>query len=261
MLFTRNAVHSAKVQKRVIGALLMREIITRYGRHNFGFLWMLLEPIIFTLGVVLLWSLMHRTSALKVDVAPFAVTGYSCLLLWRTCTFRGIKSIESNLSLLHHRPVKIIDIFITRMLLEVSGVTASFTLVVITMITFGFMEAPFDVGLLLLGWILMAWLSAATGVVLGCLSEFTDVVERLWHPISYFMLPVSGVFFLVDWLPRNFQSFVLLFPIVHPVEMVRAGHWGGANYHYDISYITVWCLALTLFALILMAHPKLKNLV
>ena len=30
---------SLLIQKRVIGALLMREIITRYGRNNIGFLW------------------------------------------------------------------------------------------------------------------------------------------------------------------------------------------------------------------------------
>lgn len=30
---------SFQIQLRVVGALLMREILTRYGRHNIGFLW------------------------------------------------------------------------------------------------------------------------------------------------------------------------------------------------------------------------------
>ena len=30
---------SLGIQKNVIGALIMREIITRYGRNNIGFLW------------------------------------------------------------------------------------------------------------------------------------------------------------------------------------------------------------------------------
>ena len=47
---------SLDIQLRVLGALLMREIITRYGRDNLGFLWLFVEPMIFTLGITALWS-------------------------------------------------------------------------------------------------------------------------------------------------------------------------------------------------------------
>ena len=48
--------HSLAIQLRVIRALLMREVITRFGRHNLGVLWLVAEPMIFTLGVAALWS-------------------------------------------------------------------------------------------------------------------------------------------------------------------------------------------------------------
>ena len=47
---------SLAVQRRVIFALLMREVLTRFGRHNIGFLWLFVEPMIFTLGVTALWT-------------------------------------------------------------------------------------------------------------------------------------------------------------------------------------------------------------
>jgi len=43
---------SLVIQTRVIGALVMREIITRYGRHNIGFMWVFVEPMMFTGGVL-----------------------------------------------------------------------------------------------------------------------------------------------------------------------------------------------------------------
>jgi capsular polysaccharide transport system permease protein len=44
---------SIYVQIRVIGALMVREMLTTYGRKNLGFLWLFLEPLIFIfLGVV-----------------------------------------------------------------------------------------------------------------------------------------------------------------------------------------------------------------
>ena len=32
------------IARRVIGALLLRELLTRYGRNNIGFLWLFVEP-------------------------------------------------------------------------------------------------------------------------------------------------------------------------------------------------------------------------
>lgn len=47
---------SLAIQRRVIGALLMREIITRYGRNNIGFLWLFVEPLLMTFVIVLMWK-------------------------------------------------------------------------------------------------------------------------------------------------------------------------------------------------------------
>lgn len=253
---------SLSLQLRVIGALLMREIITRYGRSNLGFLWLLLEPIIFTLGVVVLWTTFHDRVGFKVEVVPFAVTGYSSLLLWRICSFRGIKSIEPNRSLLHHRQVLVQDIFYARMLLDVAGVTASFLLLIAVMMGMGLMHFPADPLLLISGWMLMSWFSACLGIILGCLSEHSELVERFWHPISYFMLPISGVFFMVDWLPYALQQLVMWVPMVHPIEMMRGGYWGSTIVtHYDMGYIVLVCLVMTLTALMLMADRRMKMLV
>ncbi len=250
-----------RIQLRVVGALLMREIITRYGRHNIGFLWLLLEPIIFTVGVVILWNLTHSLSGLPVEITPFIVTGYGSLLLWRNCSFRGLKAIEPNRSLLHHRLVKIQDIFIARMALEVTGVTAAFILLVVTMSWFDLMRIPRDLFLFTAGWLFMAWFSACLGTILGCLSEHSELVERLWHPISYFMLAGSGTFFMVDWLPTGLQKWVLWVPMVHPVEMMRAGYWGNSSrFHFDVGYIFLFCLVMTLVALVFMADRRMKML-
>ena len=38
--------HSLGIQRRVLHALLMREIITRFGRENLGVLWLVAEPML-----------------------------------------------------------------------------------------------------------------------------------------------------------------------------------------------------------------------
>jgi capsular polysaccharide transport system permease protein len=251
---------SLQMQFRVIRALILREIITRYGRHNIGFLWLMLEPISFTIGVVVLWSLTHRGHGFQVEITPFVVTGYSNLLLWRTCSFRGLKAIEPNRSLLHHRQVTIQDIFISRMSLELAGVTASFVFLMISMITLGLIDRPNNSCLILCGWLLMCWFAACLGTILGCLSEISESVEKLWHPMSYFLLAVSGTFFMVEWLPKAVQDIVLWVPMIHPNEMMRSGYWGlKVKVHYDLKYMVTVCFTSTFVALLLMCNRKVKS--
>ena len=55
---------------------------------------------------------------------------------------------------------------------------------------------------------------------------------------------------MVDWLPTGMQKVVLLLPMVHGTEMLREGYFGNVvPTHYDVSYMAMSCLVLSLAAL------------
>ncbi|MFD2429126.1 ABC transporter permease [Sphingobium scionense] len=114
------------IQRRIVWALILREMLTRYGRHNIGFLWLFVEPMIFTVGVTLVWTAFRNIHASDLPIAAFAVTGYSSVLVWRNIPARAVGALEPNLSLMYHRNVKVFDVFISRILLECMGVGVSF---------------------------------------------------------------------------------------------------------------------------------------
>src|SRR5437868_3222624 len=104
----------------------MREVLTRFGRHNIGFLWMMVEPMLFTLAVTALWTLVKAFHGSNLPIAAFALTGYSTVLLWRNMPARAIGAVEPNLALMYHRNVKLMDVYLARILLEAAGATMSF---------------------------------------------------------------------------------------------------------------------------------------
>ncbi len=108
----RSFLKSFGVQRRVIGALLMREVITRFGRENLGVLWLIGEPMIFTLGVATLWSAAGLSHGSSLPIVAFAITGYSSVLMWRNSVGRCNSAIQQNLNLLYHRNVQVIDVFV-----------------------------------------------------------------------------------------------------------------------------------------------------
>lgn len=239
------------IQRRVIGALLMREIITRYGRHNIGFLWLFAEPMMFTLGVTTLWTLAgaHRISS--IPIVAFAITGYSSVLLWRSMPSRCISAIEPNLPLLHHRNVRLIDVFLSRILLEGVGTTISFVVLVLFFWGLEWLQPPEDVLKIALAWVMLAWFGASLALFLGALSGSSELVEKFWHPAAYILFPLSGAAFLVDGLPVAAQQYALILPMVHGVELLREGYFGSAiRAHYDIGYMALWNAGLTVTGLL-----------
>jgi capsular polysaccharide transport system permease protein len=241
---------SLRINGRIIGALLVREMLTRYGRHNIGFLWLFLEPMLFTLGVTALWTATESVHGSDLPIVAFALTGYSSVLLWRNMPGRCIGALWANLALMYHRNIKVMDVYFARLLLEFGGATISFATLSVVFFAFEILALPEDFLKVVAGWLLLAWFGAALAILLGALSHQSELVEKLWHPTSYLLFPLSGAAFLVDALPPFAQEIVLYIPTVHGVELVREGWFGSqARAHYDISYLVNCNLVLSVAAL------------
>lgn len=255
----RSFIKSFKIQLRVIYALLMREIITRYGRHNIGFAWLFVEPMLFTLGIAILWSLIKDTHSNAISIIPFAITGYSTILCWRNSSGRVAHAIEANIGLLYHKNVKVLDVFLARIFLECIGATISFITLMSVAILFNVIPLPYDFLAMVYGWVLLIWFSIALALTMGSLFQLSEVLDRLWHAFTYLMFPLSGTAFLVDWLPTNFQKFVLYIPTVHANELIRFGYYGDLikTYH-SVPYLIEFNMVLTFVGLLLVRYVSRK---
>ncbi len=239
-------VRALRVQARVIGALLMWDVIARFGRDNLGFIWLFLEPMIFTLSVTALWAATGLARHVQLPIVAFALTGYSSVLLWRNCASRCSMAIPANIGLLHHRPVRVLDLLLTRIILEIAGATMSFIGLGVLWIAVGWMEPPNDMLQVLGGWLMLAWFGGALALNIGAASSLNELADRLWHPTAYILFPLSGAVFMVDWLSEEFQEMVLWFPAVHCVEMIRDGFFGTVvRTHYDMSFVAAVCMVMT----------------
>jgi capsular polysaccharide transport system permease protein len=100
------------IQRRVIVALVIREIYSRFGRESLGFAWTVAEPLVFAVPVLLMWRAIRPSHEHGVLVMPFLWSGYLPLLLFRHLGGRILLFIRQNASLLYHRQVTILDILL-----------------------------------------------------------------------------------------------------------------------------------------------------
>ena len=235
----------------------MREMITRYGRDNIGFLWMFVEPILFIGGMAVLRYLMERGGGGDLPLIPFILTGWSSLVLWRNMASQSMNAIIPNLTLLFHRNVTIFDLFFTRMILEGASATVSFLILLVFFITFDWIEMPADVMTMLVGWFLLFWFGVGFGLIVAVIADRSEPFKRMWSLIILVLVMISGVLFMVDWLPTGLQKVILWLPMVHGIEMIREGYFGPlVTAHYSVTYMAVANLVMLYFGMLLVDKTK-----
>lgn len=238
--------HQLHIQRRVIWALIMRETITRFGREGLGVIWLVAEPSMFIIGVMLIFS--HTESNATFSVAEYLAVSYPTLLFWRNGTGRVTGSIEINRALLHHQPIRPIDIIYSRIFLEFSGAAGAFIILYLVLIQLGICHWPADLLTMALGYTLVIWFSFAFVLIMAALAELNETIERVSHIILYLMLPFSGVFIPLYAVPKQFRKFLLNFPLVDAVEYFHSGYYGTRMVtYYKLPYTIFVILAMTLF--------------
>lgn len=237
-------------QNRVISALILREVLTRFGRRNLGFLWLFVEPALFIVVLAAIWHGMNGPQKSGVPVEAFVLTGYSTVLLWRNMPGRCIKAMRPNVALLYHRHVRPIDIYFARAGLEAAAATMSFVVLAITFIGAGFSPLPYDILKVLAGWGLLVWYGLAMALFFGATSERGELIEKIWSPLTIVLLFLSGTFFMLETFPPQARDFLLFIPTVSCIELLREGYFGpGHRFYYDIPYVITFNAVLMLLGL------------
>jgi len=222
----------ARMQLRVIGALVIRELQSRFGRHNIGFLWFLVEPLLLAGGVTLITYSSHAQIPEGLHPLPFHIVGYIAYMQFRTNVNRAASVVLSNRVLMYHRQVTMSDIIIACTLLELGATFSGLIFFTSLYAWLGFSPIPERPLLLIGGMLLMWWYTTGLAMIVCALGQFSEAVERLIHPLTYLSLPFSGMFFRVEWLPADLREFAQWLPLPQITEIIRQGVWGDLHSDY-----------------------------
>ncbi len=243
--------HQLRIQRRVIWALVMREMITRFGREGLGVLWLVGEPAMFIVGVMVIFSNIEGPRG-GVSMAEYLAVSYPTIILWRNTTGRVVKALEANTALLHLNPIRPVDLFYSRIVLEFSGAIASFLILYLVFVALGICQWPADVLLMTAGYLMVAWFSFGFVLIMGALSELSETIDRVSHIILYLMLPFSGIFLPAYLVPAQFRDALLLTPLINGVEIFHAGYFGDRmQTYYSVPYTMAINLLMTFAGLLL----------
>ena len=244
---------SLLITLRVMGAIMLRELHTRFGRNNVGYLWLVLEPMILSGGVAVFHLFSHVSLPFGFSPGTFYSSGYITYIIFRNNVNRATGLIESNKPLLFHKNVTLLDLTAARVALDLVATTGAMILILSTYIILGLSPVPERPWLIVAGMILMTWLAFGAAAVVAGACEFSPVIERFVHPFTYLIIPFSGMFTVMDELPRPLAVISSWFPFPHIADLVRMGLKDDfQSTYFSLSYVVVWCAVSTLLGLLLL---------
>lgn len=240
-------------QLRILFALMMREMSTRFGRSAGGFVWAFLEPVGYITLLSVVFVLLSRSPPLGQSFPLFFAAGFLPYYVFRTTSGMTATAIRFNQALLTYPSVTPIDTALARFLLQFLT-TALITILILSALLAWQGEWPVIRPVFLIqAFLLASLLGLGIGLLNAVLFCFSPTWERVYGILTQPLFIISGIFYLADLLPAEVRDPLHWNPVVHLVAIMRKGVFA----HYDapqaeplyVFVIAAFCLLPGLFFL------------
>lgn len=257
----RRTLSGLRLQAVIVQALLLREMQTRFGRNQLGFLWLFIEPLLLAGAIATFkWATEIGQTIPGVSIFVFTLVGYLPYFTFRAIVGRAPGTLKSNMTLLYHARIKLLDVVLARHLLEMAAVFTVMTFLAIGVMVWADM-VPAGIPGLFLALILLFLFSNGLGLIAAAAAAVSLIAERLIQPLVYLSLPFSGALVALHQLDPAFRAVLLWNPQTHLHEMIRHGFFGEAlPSYFSIAYVCFWVGLLNLIGLAALraVRPKLE---
>lgn len=218
---------------RVLFALVVREMGTRFGRSWGGYLWAIAEPLG---GIVLLtiaFSFAFRKPPLGSDFALFYATGIIPFFLFSNVSRSVSQAISSNQGLLRYPVVRPLDAVLAKFVTDFLTMFIVGLLLFVGIIRYNALPVNLDLAAIFNGFLMMGLLGLGIGTLNCVLFGFWPTWKNIWNVLTKPLFILSGMFYLYESMPRQLQEILWYNPLLHCIGLVRSGFYGG----YEALYV------------------------
>lgn len=240
------ALKGFEVQGRVIKAVILREMRTRFGAYSLGYLWAIIVPLLFILVLTAVYSAVGRKSA---HGAPMPVLLLSGMMAWLTFsdTLTQVQAaFRTNRPLLVYPMVTVFDIAMSRALLELLTKSAA-TIVLMTLYISVGIPAGIDDPLgAIIALVILCYLALTFGHAVACLAVIIPSVTFIVGSLRRVMFFTSGALFILSDVPAEWRQYLLYNPVAHAIDLMR-GSWiaSYSSPYFDPYYVAQCAVLLT----------------
>ncbi len=212
---------SSKIQFNVVKALILRDMVGRYGDSRLGFLWSMFRPAIVLVVLYAAAKLSHHAEVQGMPVLVFLICGYYCWLSFEWSYLAVAHAPQHARGLLMFPHITLLDIIISQAIVEWGVFTVTF----ISLAGIGMLieHDPFPADplrVLVFLWT-CTWLGSAVGVSIIVIRRFFPSIDNLTMPLRRVGVMISGVVLPAALIPPNTLGYFSWNPLYRAIEIMR----------------------------------------
>jgi capsular polysaccharide transport system permease protein len=236
---------------RVLLALMLREMSTRYGRNPGGYFWALVEPLAMIMVLAIGFSLLLRNPSLGNSFLLFYATGFLPFTMFMRTSLYVQTALRYSRPLLNYPVVSWFDVTMARAI--TNGLTMCMTAVFLFAGILGYIPGvqTLEPAPIAAAFLAAFVLGIGVGLMNGVLAGFFPVWATLWNIATAPIFILSGVIWIFEDLPPLGQQVLVWNPLVHILGQARSGFFPTYGPQY-LDLVYVWGLALVALALCLL---------
>ncbi len=229
----------------IVYAFILREFQRKYDKGYLRYFSIVLGPAVQIGILVTIFTLMGRNSNAGLGIPLFVITG---ILPYTFFTSAGncLTVVSGNRSLLSYRQVKIIDIIMSNVLMELLVVFVVFCGGLIICWYLGVNVVIYNPLSLILSFILLFIITFGLSMILAVIgfyfAEFNYAIQVVFRALFY----ISGVFFSIENIPVQYQKYVLWNPLLQIIEFIRFS-FVSFDLPHELSYLYLFKCTIVIF--------------
>lgn len=249
---------SGNITWTVWKALFLREAVVRLSSGRAAWLWVFLEPVAHLVFLSVLFETVRQIMLPGIGGALFITTGILGFLIAQNTAMRCKDAISANAALLTYRQVHPIDTVLVRAALEAALVVISGLVLLTGLGLLGYNVMPYNMLQVLMALATLWLVGIGVGLILSVLSEMIPEVGKLSAMVFRPLYILSAVMYPAAVVPAAYQDVFLLNPLVHGIELIRAGFFSPYQYHTvpGVSAAYIMGFALVTICLGLALHVR-----
>ena len=251
---------SVVVTLAVWKALFLREAVARLAAQRGAWLWILLEPVSHVLVLMALFGFIFQRIIAGIDGAMFIMTGFLGYFVFRHVMSQGMEAVNANTALFAYRQVKPVDTVLVRAALEgfLSLLTAILLLAGSALL--GYEIVPHNPLQVLTAFFFLWLAGVGMALIMSVAATLIPEVGKLSKMLLQPLYLLSGVLHPAMTIPQPYRGWLLVNPILHGIELLRAGFFSQFHPAPGVSllYLGFFGIATTFLGLVLHLRFALK---
>jgi len=210
---------------RIIFALCLHDIKSRFFGNGLGQIMMLLWPFAHIVLLLAIYTLAGRLAPYGTNLLLYSSVGILPFIIFSYSSRWIMYAVVQNKPFLAYPIVTVLDVMVARALLETLSNCVLTAMVVLGLVLLDIDVVPADYGAAAAAWAACIFLSIGLGVLNGAIATLIPMWPIVYVLFIIVMWATSGTLFIPSSLPAPIRDVLAWHPLLQAIEWMRTAYY------------------------------------